>query len=79
MTKYLGVWYEMHRSNNTNSFETGDCVTADYSARQDGLIKVDNAELKKSGDKERSHVIAKAEIRDPKKDEGKFGVSFSVF
>mmetsp|Transcript_23119 Transcript_23119/g.30795 ORF Transcript_23119/g.30795 Transcript_23119/m.30795 type:complete len:216 (+) Transcript_23119:58-705(+) len=38
---YLGIWYELRRSKNI-PFEDGECVTAQYSYRDDGYIKVDN-------------------------------------
>ena len=39
--EYLGIWYELRRSKNI-PFEDGECVTAQYSKRDDGKIKVDN-------------------------------------
>ena len=39
--KYLGVWYELRRAKNI-PFEDGECVTAQYSKKDDGYIKVDN-------------------------------------
>lgn len=41
LERYLGRWYEIARFN--HSFEEGlDCVTADYSVRDDGGVKVIN-------------------------------------
>lgn len=41
LDRYLGRWYETARFN--HSFEEGlDCVTADYSVRDDGGVKVIN-------------------------------------
>ena len=39
--RYTGVWYELRRSTNI-PFETGECVTAQYSQKANGRIKVDN-------------------------------------
>ena len=39
--KYLGIWYELRRDTRI-PFETGECVTAQYSKNSDGSIKVDN-------------------------------------
>lgn len=42
LDRYLGHWYEIARLD--HSFEEGlDCVTADYSLRDDGGVKVVNA------------------------------------
>ncbi|WP_168011967.1 lipocalin family protein [Halomonas salinarum] len=42
LDRYLGRWYEIARLD--HSFEEGlDCVTADYSMRDDGGVKVINA------------------------------------
>ncbi|WP_458527386.1 lipocalin family protein [Onishia taeanensis] len=42
LDRYLGRWYEIARLD--HSFEEGlDCVTADYSRRDDGGVKVINA------------------------------------
>ncbi|RAR62968.1 MULTISPECIES: lipocalin family protein [Halomonadaceae] len=42
LDRYLGQWYEIARLD--HSFEEGlDCVTADYSMRDDGGVKVINA------------------------------------
>ena len=40
---YLGVWYELRRAKNI-PFETGECVTAQYSLRDDGYIRVENTQ-----------------------------------
>ncbi len=47
--RYAGRWYEIHRL--PNSFEDTDCgtVTADYSLRDDGLIRVVNSCVKADG------------------------------
>ena len=39
--QYLGVWYELRRDKSI-PYETGECVTAQYSYREDGNLKVDN-------------------------------------
>ncbi|XP_074604229.1 apolipoprotein D-like [Brevipalpus obovatus] len=41
LSKYLGVWYEIARTENI--WEIGlKCVTANYTLRSDGVIRVDN-------------------------------------
>lgn len=61
--KYLGKWYEIARFD--HSFERGLVgVTATYSFREDGKIKVVNAGYKNSLDGERSEAIGKAKIPD---------------
>ena len=41
---YLGVWYELQRDT-TIMFETGECVTAEYTLNDNGSIKVTNTEF----------------------------------
>ena len=43
MEKYFGKWYEAYRSKNID-FERGECVTAEYSMRRDGYVRVYNSE-----------------------------------
>jgi lipocalin len=63
--KYLGTWYELARYD--HSFERGLVgVTATYSMRQDGKIKVVNAGYRDSLTGEKSEAIGKAKIPDPK-------------
>ena len=38
---YLGIWYELRRDL-SNPYESGECVTAQYSLNDDGSVKVDN-------------------------------------
>ena len=58
LTKYLGTWYEIARL--PNSFEKGMTnVTASYSLRKDGKVKVENAGLKNGKQK---NAIGKAKI-----------------
>ena len=46
--KYSGTWYEIARL--PNSFEKGlKCVTATYSLKKDGKIKVENRGVKEDG------------------------------
>jgi len=40
--EYLGRWYEMYR-NKKVPFQKGDCTTAKYSMKENGLIKVENS------------------------------------
>ncbi len=63
--KYLGKWYEIARYD--HKFERDLVgVTATYSFRKDGKIKVVNAGYKGSLDGERSEAIGKAKIPNPK-------------
>ena len=73
--KYLGKWYELARYD--HSFERGmQGVTATYSLRDDGKIKVVNAGFKGSLDGEKSEAIGKAKIPDPINNPAKLKVSF---
>jgi len=75
LQKYLGKWYEIARYD--HRFERGLVgVTAEYSVRPDGKIKVVNSGYKKSLDGPYSEAIGKAKIPDPEKEPGKFKVSF---
>lgn len=59
--RYLGTWYEIARYD--HSFERGlDGVTATYSYRKDGKIKVENAGYKGTLDGKKSIAIGKAKI-----------------
>ena len=40
---YLGIWYELRRDKEI-VFETGECVTAQYSLNDNGTVKVDNSQ-----------------------------------
>ena len=40
LAKYAGVWYEFERS--PNSFEKGDCITAQYIPKDDNGVTVVN-------------------------------------
>jgi len=62
--KYLGTWYEIARYD--HSFERGLVgVTATYSHRKDGKIKVVNAGYKGTLDGQRSEAVGKAKIPNP--------------
>jgi Bacterial lipocalin len=62
--RYLGKWYEIARFD--HSFERGLVgVTAHYSMREDGKIKVVNSGYKGSLDGEKSEAIGKAKIPNP--------------
>lgn len=62
--QYLGTWYEIARFD--HSFERGLVgVTANYSLRDDGKIKVVNSGYKNNLDGELSVAEGKAKIPDP--------------
>jgi apolipoprotein D and lipocalin family protein len=62
--RYLGVWYEIARYD--HRFERDLVgVTATYSYRKDGKIKVVNSGYKKTLDGKKSEAIGKAKIPDP--------------
>lgn len=76
--KYLGTWYEIARFD--HRFERGLVgVTAEYSMRDDGKIKVLNSGYKNSLDGELSQAVGKAKIPDPINDPAKLKVSFFLF
>jgi len=76
--KYLGTWYEIARYD--HSFERGLVgVTAKYSMRNDGKIKVLNSGYKNSLDGKFSQAIGKAKIPDSMNDQAKLKVSFFLF
>jgi lipocalin len=76
--KYLGTWYEIARYN--HSFERGLVgVTANYSLREDGKIKVLNSGFKNSLEGKFSQAIGKAKIPDPINNPAKLKVSFFLF
>ncbi len=74
LNRYLGTWYEIARYD--HRFERGLVgVTAKYSFRKDGKIKVVNSGYKGSLDGEFSEAVGKAKV--PNKNEpGKLKVSF---
>ena len=75
--KYLGKWYEISRFD--HRFERGLVgVTAFYSFREDGKLKVVNSGYKKALNGEKSEAIGKAKIPDPKTP-SKLKVSFFWF
>src|SRR4030042_1475836 len=62
--RYLGRWYEISRYD--HRFERGLVgVTASYSFREDGKIKVVNTGFKETLDGQKSEAIGKARIPDP--------------
>jgi len=74
LNKYLGKWYEIARFN--HSFEKGLVgVTATYSLRTDGKIKVLNEGYRNTFKGKHKVAIGKAKIPDPK-DLAKLKVSF---
>jgi len=75
LQQYLGTWYEIARFD--HSFERGLVgVTANYSMRNDGKIKVVNSGYKNSLDGELSEAVGKAKIPNPETDPAKLKVSF---
>jgi len=76
--KYLGTWYEIARYD--HRFERGLVgVTANYSLREDGKIKVINSGYKGSLSGKYSEAIGKAKIPDPVNEPAKLKVSFFWF
>lgn len=64
LERYLGKWYEIARYD--HRFERGLVgVTATYSMRKDGKIKVVNSGYKGTLEGERSEAIGKAKIPNP--------------
>ncbi len=76
--KYLGTWYEIARYD--HSFERGLVgVTAKYSMRDDGKIKVLNSGYKNNLDGKFSQAVGKAKIPDPINEPAKLKVAFFLF
>ena len=74
----MGTWYEIARYD--HSFERGLVgVTANYSLRDDGKIKVVNSGYKNSFDGKFSQAVGKAKIPDPENVPAKLKVSFFLF
>lgn len=77
LNKYLGTWYEIARF--PHSFEKGLVgVTANYSFRKDGKIRVINKGYKGTLDGKLSTAEGKAKIPDPN-DTSRLKVSFFLF
>jgi lipocalin len=75
LQKYLGKWYEIARYD--HRFERGlEGVTASYSLREDGKIRVLNAGYKNSLDGKYKEAVGKAKTTDTP---GKLKVSFFWF
>lgn len=75
LERYLGTWYEIARFD--HSFERGlEGVTATYSFRPDGLIRVVNQGFKNSPNGEKSVAVGKAKTTS---EPGKLKVSFFLF
>lgn len=78
LQKFLGTWYEIARYD--HRFERGLVgVTANYSLRDDGKIKVENRGYKNSLDGKLSNVVGKAKIPNPENSPAKLKVSFFLF
>jgi apolipoprotein D and lipocalin family protein len=76
--KYLGTWYEIARYD--HYFERGLVgVTAKYSLREDGYIKVINSGYKNSLDGKFSQSVGKAFVPNPENEPAKLKVSFFLF
>lgn len=77
LERYLGTWYEIARFD--HSFERGLVgVTATYSMRKDGKIKVLNSGYKNSLDGKKSEAVGKAKIPNPN-EPSRLKVSFFLF
>ena len=77
LNKYLGTWYEIARF--PHSFEKGLVgVTANYSFRKDGKIRVLNQGYKGTLDGKLSRAEGKAKVPDPK-NTARLKVSFFLF
>ncbi len=75
LKNFLGKWYEVARFD--HSFERGlSGVTATYSMREDGKIKVLNQGYKGGSNGELSQAVGKAKIPNPTEEPGKLKVSF---
>lgn len=75
LDRYLGKWYEIARFD--HSFERGLVgVTATYSYRDDGKIKVVNAGYKNNLNGPYEEAVGKAKQPRPQKEPGKLKVSF---
>ncbi len=77
LNRYMGTWYEIARYD--HRFERGLVgVTATYSLREDGKIKVVNRGYKGSFDGKMSEAIGKAKIPNPEQ-KARLKVSFFLF
>jgi lipocalin len=75
LQRYLGTWYEIARFD--HRFERDLVgVSANYSLRDDGKIKVLNSGYKNSLEGEYSEAIGKAKIPNPTNEPAKLKVSF---
>ncbi|TKG94757.1 lipocalin [Puteibacter caeruleilacunae] len=78
INRYLGRWYEIARYD--HKFERGLVgVTADYSLRKDGKIKVINSGYRNTLDGSLSQAEGKAKIPDPINHPARLKVSFFLF
>jgi apolipoprotein D and lipocalin family protein len=77
LNRYLGTWYEIARF--PHSFENDLVgVTATYSLRPDGKVRVENAGYKGTLDGKRDVAVGKAKLAG-QPDEGHLKVSFFLF
>jgi apolipoprotein D and lipocalin family protein len=78
LERYMGTWYEIARFD--HSFERGLVgVTANYSYRDDGKIKVVNTGYKNSLEGPYKEAVGKAKQPNPQEEPGKLKVSFFWF
>lgn len=78
LQRYLGTWYEIARYD--HKFERGLVgVTAHYSMRDDGKVKVVNKGYKGTLTGELSQAIGKGKVPDPENAPAKLKVSFFMF
>ncbi|XP_005098509.1 apolipoprotein D [Aplysia californica] len=73
VSKYLGLWYEIQRF--PIVFERGTCITAEYSLKPNGRVKVDNRFLEKGVV---NQAIGEAYQQDPVNKPAVLSVSFRV-
>lgn len=77
LTRYLGTWYEIARFD--HPFERGlEGVTATYSLKENGKIKVLNSGYKTKKTRKLSEATGKAKVPDPNTP-SKLKVSFFLF
>ncbi len=72
--RYLGTWYEVARSKSI-PFEKGDCISAQYTSREDGKIGVLNT-MQVDGVKESASAVATRDKTDQFRLQVQFGDSF---
>merc|ERR1719389_680853 len=76
LSRYTGVWYEQVNSKAFVIDANLKCVTAEYSANDDGTVKVDNKGAQGSRTGEITDAVGKATVKDLSTCE--LGVKFSA-